>query len=90
MWVKPEGNCRGAVQDARSALAVQGIKKYVSFEVLAMITPNSLRELKTEEDGASRRIRTSDRSVRSRVLYPAELWMHKSNSCTTQGANYSP
>ncbi len=25
--------------------------------------------------GASRRIRTSDRSVRSRVLYPAELWM---------------
>ncbi len=24
---------------------------------------------------ASRRIRTSDRSVRSRVLYPAELWM---------------
>ncbi len=27
-------------------------------------------------DGASRRIRTSDRSVRSRVLYPAELWMH--------------
>ena len=29
----------------------------------------------TEKDGASRRIRTSDRSVRSRVLYPAELWM---------------
>ena len=28
------------------------------------------------ENGASRRIRTSDRSVRSRVLYPAELWMH--------------
>ena len=27
------------------------------------------------EDGASGRIRTSDRSVRSRVLYPAELWM---------------
>ena len=27
-------------------------------------------------NGASRRIRTSDRSVRSRVLYPAELWMH--------------
>gem|GEM_PF-5344394 len=29
------------------------------------------------EYGASRRIRTSDRSVRSRVLYPAELWMHQ-------------
>ena len=27
------------------------------------------------EDGASGRIRTSDRSVRSRVLYPAELRM---------------
>ena len=30
-----------------------------------------------EEDGASGRIRTSDRSVRSRVLYPAELRMHQ-------------
>ncbi len=28
-------------------------------------------------DGASGRIRTSDRSVRSRVLYPAELRMHR-------------
>ena len=28
-----------------------------------------------KEDGASGRIRTSDRSVRSRVLYPAELRM---------------
>ncbi|CRH30523.1 hypothetical protein BN1182_BY_00010 [Pantoea ananatis] len=30
----------------------------------------------TEKYGASGRIRTSDRSVRSRVLYPAELRMH--------------
>ena len=29
------------------------------------------------KDGASGRIRTSDRSVRSRVLYPAELRMHR-------------
>ena len=29
------------------------------------------------KDGASERIRTSDRSVRSRVLYPAELRMQK-------------
>ncbi len=29
------------------------------------------------EYGASGRIRTSDRSVRSRVLYPAELRMHQ-------------
>ena len=27
-------------------------------------------------DGGRRRIRTSDRSVRSRVLYPAELCVH--------------
>ncbi len=31
------------------------------------------------QDGASGRIRTSDRSVRSRVLYPAELRMHREN-----------
>ncbi len=30
-----------------------------------------------ENNGASGRIRTSDRSVRSRVLYPAELRMHR-------------
>ena len=30
-----------------------------------------------QEDGASGRIRTSDRSVRSRVLYPAELRMQR-------------
>ena len=34
------------------------------------------------EDGASGRIRTSDRSVRSRVLYPAELRMHR-KTCFT-------
>ena len=33
-------------------------------------------------DGASGRIRTSDRSVRSRVLYPAELRMHR-ETCFT-------
>ena len=32
--------------------------------------------LHTLKYGASGRIRTSDRSVRSRVLYPAELRMH--------------
>ena len=35
------------------------------------------------EDGASGRIRTSDRSVRSRVLYPAELRMHRETCFTT-------
>ena len=38
----------------------------------------------TEKDGASGRIRTSDRSVRSRVLYPAELRMHRDYCCTTE------
>ena len=37
-----------------------------------------IRELLSEiVNGASGRIRTSDRSVRSRVLYPAELRMHR-------------
>ena len=38
------------------------------------------------EDGASGRIRTSDRSVRSRVLYPAELRMHRELLITTDTA----
>ena len=40
----------------------------------AWITPHGHHKTK---DGASERIRTSDRSVRSRVLYPAELRMHR-------------
>ena len=35
------------------------------------------------EYGASGRIRTSDRSVRSRVLYPAELRMHRDYCCNS-------
>ena len=31
----------------------------------------------TSQDGAPGRIRTFDRSVRSRVLYPAELRVHQ-------------
>ena len=38
----------------------------------------------TDVDGASGRIRTSDRSVRSRVLYPAELRMHRKYCCTAE------
>ena len=34
---------------------------------------------KVNKNGASERIRTSDHSVRSRVLYPAELRMHRRN-----------
>jgi hypothetical protein len=35
-----------------------------------------------KKNGAPRKIRTSDRSVRSRVLYPAELWVHRITSFT--------
>ncbi len=38
--------------------------------------------LEKTRNGASGRIRTSDRSVRSRVLYPAELRMHR-ETCFT-------
>jgi hypothetical protein len=36
----------------------------------------ALYKLTLIESGGRRRIRTSDRSVRSRVLYPAELCAH--------------
>ncbi len=39
--------------------------------LISLLKPYQVR------DGASGRIRTSDRSVRSRVLYPAELRMHR-------------
>ena len=48
--------------------------------VLFSITSQTMKQqlgCYLEEDGASGRIRTSDRSVRSRVLYPAELRMHQ-------------
>ncbi len=45
------------------------------FILLLILIP--LLKLYQVRDGASGRIRTSDRSVRSRVLYPAELRMHR-------------
>ena len=47
--------------------------------VLAIISQTMKQQFRCYlgEDGASGRIRTSDRSVRSRVLYPAELRMHQ-------------
>ena len=52
--------------------------------VLAMIsqTIKQRRRCYQGEYGASGRIRTSDRSVRSRVLYPAELRMHRESYFT--------
>ena len=51
----------------------------LSSLVLAIIsqTVKQQRSCYLGEYGASGRIRTSDRSVRSRVLYPAELRMHR-------------
>ena len=39
----------------------------------ALIIHNHFNKIESLENGAPERIRTSDRSVRSRVLYPAEL-----------------
>ncbi len=48
------------------------IGKFIFLLILiSLLKPYQVR------DGASGRIRTSDRSVRSRVLYPAELRMHR-------------
>ncbi len=48
------------------------IGKFILLLILiSLLKPYQVR------DGASGRIRTSDRSVRSRVLYPAELRMHR-------------
>ena len=52
-------------------------KATLSSLVLAIISQTMKQQFRCYlgEDGASGRIRTSDRSVRSRVLYPAELRM---------------
>ena len=59
-------------------------KATLSSLVLAIIsqTVKQQRGCYLGEYGASGRIRTSDRSVRSRVLYPAELRMHR-ETCFT-------
>ncbi len=63
------------------------------FLPLACFTNN--RKAKTRQgglllDGASGRIRTSDRSVRSRVLYPAELRMHRNSFLIPYGTLLLP
>ena len=64
----------------RLRLALRVVAKATLFSlVLAIISQNMKQQFicYLGEDGASGRIRTSDRSVRSRVLYPAELRMHR-------------
>ncbi len=68
----------GGLLDLRLALRAVA-KATLSSLVLAInsLTLKQQHRCYPGEYGASGRIRTSDRSVRSRVLYPAELRMHR-------------
>ncbi len=76
--------CRNTAQYGASRritwlrLALRAVAKATLSSLVLAITSQTMKQQFScylEENGASRRIRTSDRSVRSRVLYPAELWM---------------
>ena len=58
---RPSGRCKATLSSLVLAANPQTLKQQPCYYL--------------GEDGASGRIRTSDRSVRSRVLYPAELRM---------------
>ena len=62
----------------RLRLALRAVAKATLSSLVLAANPQTLKQqlcCYLGEDGASGRIRTSDRSVRSRVLYPAELRM---------------
>ncbi len=64
----------------RLRLALRAVAKATLSSLVLAANPQTLKQqlcCYLGEDGASGRIRTSDRSVRSRVLYPAELRMHR-------------
>ncbi len=61
-------------------LALRAVAKATLSSLVLAINSQTLKQQHRcypGEYGASGRIRTSDRSVRSRVLYPAELRMHR-------------
>jgi hypothetical protein len=61
-------------------LALRAVAKATLSSLVLAINSQTLKQQRgyyLGEYGASGRIRTSDRSVRSRVLYPAELRMHR-------------
>ncbi len=63
----------------RLRLALRAVAEATLSSLVLAITSQTMKQQRNcynGEDGASGRIRTSDRSVRSRVLYPAELRMH--------------
>ena len=64
----------------RLRLALRAVAEATLSSLVLAITSQTMKQQRScyiGEDGASGRIRTSDRSVRSRVLYPAELRMHR-------------
>ncbi len=64
----------------RLRLALRAVAKATLSSLVLAINSQTLKQqyrCYLGEYGASGRIRTSDRSVRSRVLYPAELRMHQ-------------
>ncbi len=76
-------------EDDSLAFALRAVAEAtLSSLVLAIISQTMQQQFRcySGEDGASGRIRTSDRSVRSRVLYPAELRMHRELLITTDTA----
>ncbi len=75
---KVKDGASGRITRLRLALRVVA-KATLSSLVLAIISQSMKQQsgCYLGEYGASGRIRTSDRSVRSRVLYPAELRMHR-------------
>ncbi len=64
----------------RLRLALRAVAEATLSSLVLAINSQNLKQQRgyyLGEYGASGRIRTSDRSVRSRVLYPAELRMHR-------------
>ena len=64
----------------RLRLSLRAVAEATLSSLVLAITSQTMKQQRScyiGEDGASGRIRTSDRSVRSRVLYPAELRMHR-------------
>ncbi len=62
----------------------------LSYGCITIFGLSAWRNKFDRKNGASRRIRTSDRSVRSRVLYPAELWMHRNSFLIPYGTLLLP
>ena len=65
-------------EDDSLVFALRAVAKATLSSLVLAVCPQTMKQhidCYFREDGASGRIRTSDRSVRSRVLYPAELRM---------------